>query len=46
MTETVVETVAERASGRRPSRGRALLAAAVIAVGAGVVSYKLLRADA
>jgi len=36
--------VLERVSGKRPSRMRALLAACIAAVGAGVLAYRALRA--
>jgi hypothetical protein len=45
MTETVAETAAARAAGERPTRRRALLTAAVVAIGAGVVTYRVLRSD-
>jgi hypothetical protein len=41
----LVKPVVERLHGERPSRGRSLLAASVAAVGAGVLVYRLLRAD-
>jgi hypothetical protein len=44
MTETVAETAAARVAGERPGRARAFAVAAVVAVGAGVATYKLLRA--
>ena len=44
MSETVAETAASRLAGERPSRVRALAAAAFVGVGAAVVTYKLLRA--
>jgi hypothetical protein len=43
MKGLLAETVAERAAGEQASRTRALLAATFVAVGAGVVTYKLLR---
>jgi hypothetical protein len=43
MKGLVAETVTERAAGEPASRTRALLAATFVAVGAGVVTYKLLR---
>jgi hypothetical protein len=47
MTEAAVgkvaEAVGERVRGGRVSRATALLASVVIAVGAAVVTYKLLR---
>lgn len=43
MAAYATETVGERLAGHRPSRVRALAAAAVAAVGAGVLTYKLLR---
>jgi hypothetical protein len=36
--------VLERVSGKRPSRIRALLAACMVAAGAGVLAYRALRA--
>ena len=41
--KTVKKAVAERASGSRPGPLRALGAAAVAGVAAGVLTYKLLR---
>jgi hypothetical protein len=43
MTSQAADAVAERLSGRRPPRLRALLAAGVAAVAAGAFVYKLLR---
>jgi hypothetical protein len=43
VTVIAAETVAERAAGRRATRTRALLVAAVAAVAAGTVTYKVLR---
>jgi hypothetical protein len=43
VTATVTEAVAQRVAGGRPSRSRALFAAAVAAAGAGVLTYRLLR---
>ena len=44
MAGVVTETAAARARGEPVTRGRALLTAAVVGVGAGVLTYKLLRA--
>jgi hypothetical protein len=43
MASLATETAAKRLAGERPSRTRAFLAASVVAVGAGVLTYKLLR---
>jgi hypothetical protein len=43
MAAVAAETVGERLSGRRPSRLRALIVSGVAGVGAGVLTYKLLR---
>jgi hypothetical protein len=43
MTEFVGEAVSERLKGGKPSRWRAFVVAIMIAVGAGVLAYKLLR---
>jgi hypothetical protein len=43
VTGTVAEAAAERLAGGRPSRTRALTAAAVAAVAAGTIVYRLLR---
>jgi hypothetical protein len=40
----IVETALERLEGKRPSRARALVAAAAAGAAAGTVTYKLLRA--
>jgi hypothetical protein len=44
MSGLVTETAAARARGEQPSRARAVVTAAIVAVGAGVVTYRLLRA--
>jgi hypothetical protein len=44
MTGLVTDTAAARARGERVPRGRAFLTATIVAVGAGVVTYRLLRA--
>jgi hypothetical protein len=44
MTGAVMDAAADRASGRQSTRRRAFLAAAVVAVGAGVATYRILRA--
>jgi len=44
VSNAVAETAAARIRGERASRTRALVAAAVVAVGAGVATYKVLRA--
>lgn len=41
--ESAARTAGERLAGETPSRPRALLAASVAALGAGVVVYRLLR---
>jgi uncharacterized membrane protein YhiD involved in acid resistance len=46
MAAVATETVGERLAGRRPSRLRALIVSGVAAVGAGVLTYKLLRSGA
>jgi hypothetical protein len=43
MTDAVTDAAVQRASGRRPSRARSLLAAAVVGAGAAVMTYRLLR---
>jgi hypothetical protein len=43
VTSTLSEAAAERAAGGQPSRPRAFVAAAVAAVAAGVLVYKVLR---
>jgi hypothetical protein len=45
MTETVADTAATRLAGERPSRARALATAAIVGLGAAVVTYKVLRAE-
>jgi hypothetical protein len=45
VTAAAVDTVTKRIEGERPSRPKALFAATVAAVAAGVVTYKLLRAE-
>jgi hypothetical protein len=44
-TETVTETVVERAMGQRPSRARSLLTAAIVGGAAAVMTYRLLRRE-
>jgi hypothetical protein len=41
----LTDTVLQRAGGERPSRTRSLVAAAVAAVAAGVLVYRVLRSE-
>ena len=45
LAEVISGAVAERATGRRPSRTRSLLAAAVVGFSTAVMTYRLLRAS-
>jgi hypothetical protein len=45
MTDFVGEAVGERIAGGRPSRIRAIGAAIVIAAGAAMLAYRLLRSE-
>jgi hypothetical protein len=45
MTTIAAETIGARLAGRRPSRTRAVVAAGLTAAAAGVLVYKVLRAQ-
>jgi hypothetical protein len=45
MASMAAKTAGKKLAGEQPSRTRAFLAASVVAVGAGVLTYKLLRSS-